>query len=56
MPARELASVLLGRAHPGRQAAFAEQVRPLLDGAKRDRQQLVYLDEAHIHSKVLAHR
>jgi len=46
------AKKLLGRAHPGRRAAFIEQVRPLLDGAGRDRHQLVYWDEAHIHQDV----
>ena len=50
--ARELASVLLGRAHPGRRAAFVEQLRSLLDGAQHDRRQLVYWDEAHIHQDV----
>ena len=46
------AKKLLGRAHPGRRATFVEQLRPLLDGAQRDRHQLVYLDEAHIHQDV----
>ena len=50
--ARELASVLLGRASPGRRAAFVEQLRPLLDDAQHDRHQLVYWDEAHIHQDV----
>ena len=50
--ARELASVLLGCAHAGRRAAFIQQLRPLLDGAQRDRHQLVYWDEAHIHQDV----
>jgi transposase len=40
---------LLGRADPQRRAAFLEQMRPMLDGAQRDRHRLVYLDEAHIH-------
>ena len=43
---------LLGRANPGRRAAFIEQLGPLLDGAQRDRHHLVYLDEAHIHQDV----
>jgi len=46
------AKKLLGRANPGRRAAFIEQLRPLLDGAQRDRHQVVYLDEAHIHQDV----
>ena len=46
------AKKLLGRAHPGRRDAFIEQLRPLLDGAQRDRHRLVYLDEAHIHQDV----
>jgi transposase len=46
------AKKLLGRAHPGRRAAFVEQLHPLLDGAQHDRHQLVYLDEAHIHQDV----
>jgi len=46
------AKKLLGRANPERRAAFVEQLRPLLDGAQRDRHQLVYLDEAHIHQDV----
>ena len=40
---------LLGRADPERRAAFLDQLRPVLDGAQRDRHRLVYLDEAHIH-------
>ena len=43
---------LLGRANPGRRAAFIEQLGPLLDGAQRDRHHLVYLDEAHVHQDV----
>ena len=50
--ARELASVLLGRANSERRDAFIEQLRPLLDGAQRDSHHLVYLDEAHIHQDV----
>ncbi len=46
------AKTLLGRAHPERRAAFIEQLRPLLDGAQRDRHQLVYWDEAPIHQDV----
>jgi transposase len=46
------AKKLLGRAHPARREAFVEQLRPLLDGVQRDRHQLVYLDEAHIHQDV----
>ena len=54
------AKKLLGRAHPARREAFVEprgspdieQLRPLLDGAGRDRHQLVYWDEAHIHQDV----
>jgi transposase len=40
---------LLGRADPERRAAFLDRLRPVLDGAQRDRHRLVYLDEAHIH-------
>ena len=40
---------LLGRADPDRRAAFLEQMRPVLEGAQRDRHGLAYLDEAHIH-------
>lgn len=40
---------LLGRADPERRAAFLDQLRPVLEGAQRDRHRLVYLDEAHIH-------
>jgi len=46
------AKKLLGRANSERRAAFVEQLRPLLDDAQRDRHQLVYLDEAHIHQDV----
>jgi len=46
------AKKLLGRANPERRAAFVEQLHPLLDSAQRDRHQLVYLDEAHIHKDV----
>ena len=37
---------------PERRDVFIEQMRPLLDGAQRDRHRLVYLDEAHIHQDV----
>ena len=40
---------LLGRADPERRTAFLEQMRPVLEGAQRDRHVLAYLDEAHIH-------
>jgi transposase len=43
---------LLGRADPEGRAAFLDRLRPLLDGAQRDRHVLVYLDEAHIHQDV----
>jgi hypothetical protein len=43
---------LLGRADPERRAAFLDRLRPVLDGAQRDRHVLVYLDEAHIHQDV----
>jgi hypothetical protein len=43
---------LLGRADPERRAAFLGQLRPLLDGAQRNRHRLVYWDEAHIHQDV----
>lgn len=46
------AKKLLGRANSERRAAFVEQLRPLLDGTQRDRHQLVYWDEAHIHQDV----
>jgi len=46
------AKKLLGRANSERRDAFIEQVRPLLDGAQRDRHHLVYLDEAHVHQDV----
>ncbi|MBV9117718.1 MAG: IS630 family transposase [Acetobacteraceae bacterium] len=40
---------LLGRADPERRTAFLEQMRPVLEGAQRDRHVLACLDEAHIH-------
>jgi Winged helix-turn helix len=40
---------LRGRADPERRAAFLEQMRPVLEGAQRDRHVLVHLDEAHLH-------
>jgi transposase len=43
---------LLGRADPARRTRFIAELRPLLDGAQRERHQLVYLDEAHIHQDV----
>jgi transposase len=43
---------LLGRANPARRAMFIKELCPLLDDAQRDRRQLVYLDEAHIHQDV----
>ena len=43
------AKKLLGRADPERRQAFIEQLRSVLDGARRDRHLLVYVDEAHIH-------
>ena len=43
------AKKLLGRADPVRREDFIGRLRPLLDGAQRDRHRLVYLDEAHIH-------
>jgi hypothetical protein len=46
------AKKLLGRADPERREAFVKHLRPLLDEAQRDRRQLVYLDEAHIHQDV----
>ena len=39
-------------AAPERREAFVAQLRPLLAEAQRDRHQLVYLDEAHIHQDV----
>src|SRR5437763_17204112 len=42
------AKKLLGRADPERRQAFIEQLRSVLDGARRDRHLLVYLGEAHI--------
>lgn len=46
------AKKLLGRANSQRREAFIARLRPLLEGAQRDRHQLVYLDEAHIHQDV----
>jgi Winged helix-turn helix len=43
---------LLGRANPERRRAFLDRLRPVLDGAQRDRHRLVYLDAAHIHQDV----
>src|SRR3954454_12927261 len=43
------AKKLLGRADPARREAFIARLRPVLAAAQRDRHQLVYLDEAHIH-------
>ena len=43
------AKKLLGRADPARRQAFVEQLQSVLAEAQRDRQLLVYLDEAHIH-------
>jgi transposase len=43
------AKTLLGRADPARREDFLARLRPVLDGAQRDRHRLVYLDEAHIH-------
>jgi len=43
---------LLGRADPARRTRFIAELRPLLDGAQRERHPLVYLDEAHIHQDV----
>jgi transposase len=43
---------LLGRANPERRRAFLDRLRPVLDGAQRDRHRLVYLDEAHSHQDV----
>jgi transposase len=43
---------LLGRADPARRTGFIQDLRTLLDGAQRDRHQLVYLAEAHIHQDV----
>ena len=43
------AKKLLGRANPARRGDFIARLRPLLDGAQRDRHRLVYLDEAHVH-------
>ena len=43
---------LLGRASREKREAFMDRMRPLLAAAQRDRCQLVYLDEAHIHQDV----
>src|SRR3954449_5327357 len=43
---------LLGRADPARRMEFIQDLRALRDGAQRDRYQLVYVDEAHIHQDV----
>lgn len=43
------AKKLLGRADPAKRQAFLERLKPVLDGAMRDRHRLVYLDEAHLH-------
>jgi DDE superfamily endonuclease/winged helix-turn-helix protein len=43
---------LLGRADPVRRREFIQDLRGLQDGAQRDRHELVYLDEAHIHQDV----
>ena len=43
---------LLGRASRERREAFVVTLHPLLAAAQRDRCQLVYLDEAHIHQDV----
>jgi transposase len=43
---------LLGRANPARRMEFIQDLRALRDGAQRDRYQLVYVDEAHIHQDV----
>ncbi|MFL5282231.1 MAG: IS630 family transposase [Rhodopila sp.] len=43
---------LLGRADPVRRMGFIQDLRALRDGAQRDRYQLVYVDEAHIHQDV----
>src|SRR3954465_5551723 len=43
---------LLGRADPVRRMEFIQDLRALRDGAQRDRYQLVYVDEAHIHQDV----
>jgi transposase len=43
------AKKLLGRADPARREAFIARLCPVLAAAQRDRHQLVYLDEAHIH-------
>jgi transposase len=46
------AKKLLGRAKPEVREGFIAQLHPLLEAAQRDRHQLVYLDEAHIHQDV----
>jgi hypothetical protein len=43
---------LLGRADPARRMEFIQDLRALRDGAQRDRHELVYVDEAHIHQDV----
>jgi transposase len=43
------AKKLLGWADPQKRQAFLDRLQDLLAGAQRDRHQLVYLDEAHIH-------
>ena len=43
---------LLGRADPARRMEFIQDRRALRDGAQRDRYQLVYVDEAHLHQDV----
>ena len=43
------AKKLLGRADPVRRQVFVERLQSVLAEAERDRQLLVYLDEAHIH-------
>jgi transposase len=43
---------LLGRAKSDQREAFVAQIGPLLDGARDEHHQVVYLDEAHIHQDV----
>ena len=43
---------LLGRADPVRRREFIQDLRTLRDGAQRDRHELVYVDEAHIHQDI----
>jgi transposase len=43
---------LLGRAKPEQREAFVARIGPLLDGARDEHHQVVYLDEAHIHQDV----